>query len=214
MKIFSLITILFMTTTLANAQSWVGLGVGGNQSSVYYKSSDGLKDKSIKGVPAAYVSVYYQLDLAKNGNGLSSRNLPSNLINTEFGFKRAMARDSDSNTLSKWTMDYFSTYLGYRHVFVSKSQVNPYFGIGMSADILLSGVQQIGFEQYDLKDDLSHLNMGVSAEGGLNYIISQEVLGILNISYNQGLTNLEKNEQKSRLSGIKIGISLMFKLNK
>jgi hypothetical protein len=119
-------------------------------------------------------------------------------------------RDSDSNTLKKWTMDYFLGLVGVRHIIRTDKKIAPFVGAAISMDWLLSGVQQIGFEQYDLMNELGKFNLGVVAEGGLKYSINYDVLGTLGLSYNYGLSDLEQNDQQSRLSGFRIGVSFHF----
>jgi hypothetical protein len=191
-------------------QSWVGMDAGGHQSNVYYENSAGDQDKSIKGVPATYASIYYMHELVSSGNSKKLYDMPDYLLTVEIGYKRAQSRDSDSNLLNRWTMDYFSTSVGVRHIVSTKKKIAPFIGAAISMDRLLSGVQQIGFEQYDLTDELSIFNLGLVGEGGLKYSINHDVLGTFGISYTYGLSDIEPDEEKGRLSGFKVGVGIHF----
>jgi len=194
-------------------QSWVGLGVGANQSNVYFENSMGEQDETIKGIPSSYVSLYYMHELGSSKKTKKLYDMPDYLMAIEIGYKRAQSRDSDSNTLNKWTMDYFSSTIGVRHIVSTEKKIAPFVGVGISMDWLLSGVQQIGFEQYDLTNELEKFNLGVVGEGGVKYSINHDVLGTLGVSYTYGLSDLEQNDQKSKLSGLKIGVGIHFLIN-
>jgi len=196
------------------AQSWVGIDVGVNQSNVYYENSNGEQDKMIKGVPASYASLYYMHELGNTKKSKKLYDMPDYLLTVEIGYKRAQSRDSDSNLLNKWTMDYFSSSIGVRHIVSTKKKIAPFIGAAFSMDWLLSGVQQIGFEQYDLTTELSQLNLGIVGEGGLKYSINHDVLGTFGVSYTYGISDLEQNEQRSRLSGFKVGVGIHFLISK
>ena len=213
MKRLTIMAVFIMTAKVMCAQGWAGIGIGTHQSNVYYENSNGDQDKSIKGVPASYVSLYYMHDFVSGGKQKKLYDMPDYLLVVEMGYKKAETRDSDSQTLSKWMMDYFSSALGVRHIISTGKRVAPFVGVAFSMDMLLSGVQQIGFEQYDLTEELEKQNFGIVGEGGVKYSINHDVLGTLRISYMQGLSNLEKSSQLSRLSGLKVGVGIHFLIN-
>lgn len=205
--------LIVLASYSANAQTWFGLGAGGNQAFNYFENSEGVKNETIQGVPGAYVSFYFQAQLPKTRKDPRIQ-LPTALMHFELSYKKSVMEDKSQALINRWSLDYLSFSAGYRYVFTSKKVISPFLGAGVTADWLLNGVQQRGFEQYNLKNDLNDLNLGIYPEVGVSYTISYQVLGTLGMSYMHGISNLESNGQTSRLSGLRLGVSAFFKLSK
>lgn len=209
MKNFCLLFCLIVGTT-AHAQYWVGLGAGGNQNMIKYLDDEGVRDKGIQGVPSVYVSAFVQRALGSPKAYYQAAYI--NAIVTEWGYKRGVVKNNNSSELDRTTLDNLSTTITFRHMRHSKSLVNLYFGGGVFADYLISGVQERGFEQFDLTEDFKKLNFGLVADAGITYWMSHEVYGTLGLSYAKGLRNLEKGDQTLHINNIKIGIAVFFQL--
>ncbi len=205
-----MILILAFIGSFSYGQGWAGLGIGGHLTNVSFTNQQGVKDDRIKGVPSAYASFYFQLDL---GGPKKNTDAKGALI-FEAGYKRGSSKNKESTILEKWVMDFLSGSIQYRYLPGSKRSVNPYFEAGLFGDYLMAGVQQSGIEQYDLTEDIKNFNVGLIGGAGLSYFISSEAYGTLGLSYQRGLSNLEKGNQTAHISGFKLGVSLFFKIDK
>jgi len=195
--------------TLADAQAWVGIGLGGHLNDVSFFNSSGVKDERIQGILSTYFSFYLAHDLGQRRGPDISRNT----LFFQAGYKKGVSRNKESSVLEKWTIDNLSTSLTFRRMIQSRRLVNPYLGAGLGVDLITGAAQQEGFEQYDLTDDLKRVNVSAIAEAGLTYFISHDIYGTLGASYLHGLTNLEKNPaQTAHVHGWKVGIDIFFQL--
>lgn len=192
------------------SRDWVGLGLGVNQSNLSFKNSAGEQDESIKGVSAFYASFFYSYALGKKKRKTSLYDMPGNLLMVEIGYKRSQLQDSDNPTLKEWDLSHLSSSIGFRHKPRARNRVAPYLGMGLVLDYLLSSVQHLGIQRYDIKDELKDINLGIMGETGLYYSINYDVIGTLGLSYTHGLSDLESGLQQSNLSGIKIGLGVHF----
>lgn len=212
-KAILLILLLAVTSTGYSqrySRDWVGLGLGVNQSNLNFKNSAGEQDESIKGVSAFYASFFYSYALGKKKRKTTLYDMPGNLLMVEIGYKRSQLQDSDNPTIKEWNLSHLSSSIGFRHKPRARNRVAPYFGLGLVMDYLLSSVQHLGVQQFDVKDELKDINLGIMGETGLYYSINYDVIGTLGLSYTHGLSDLESGLQQSNLSSIKIGLGIHF----
>lgn len=202
--------ILLFSLHRTNAQRWVGVGIGANQSQLQYTNSLGIKDENLRGLPGVNASFFFLQRVSKKK---AKRFPPKTILSTEFGYKSIKIKDTKSSLLSTWSLQYLTGNIILRKHINSKHAVNAFYGGGLALDYLLSGSQTEGFEQFDLTEDLKRSNTSLTAEFGITYFQSHDSFSELKFSYLRGLSNLEKsNDQKALLSAFKISGSVFFEL--
>ncbi|MGL1886613.1 MAG: PorT family protein [Reichenbachiella sp.] len=203
--------LLFAFITLeANSQVSVGLGLGGNTTNARYKNGEGKLNANLNGMPGAYFSGVVQFNLGHEGSYFKNKRMNAFVLGV--GYKKGQIKDKESAILKTWQLDYIASELLFRHYIKSKKKVNPYFGGGLFADYVISGIQQEGMVQYDLTQDIKSINFGLEAEIGIDYWISHEAFGTLGFAYCHGLSNLEMSDESLKIHTFKIGIAIFFSL--
>jgi len=198
-----------------SAQTWLGVGFGSHVSNPYFKNSEGIENTGLKGSSSFYASGFYMKNLSTKSNIRAKREInryPRNVIFAEFGYKRSSFQDEQTNLQSEWNLDFASSAVGFLHHFKSKGLFGPYVGISAVADLLTRSTQTIGFQEFDIKDELAPLNVGVAPMFGIYYRANHDVMAYLNGSYTAGISNLEDEGQTSRIGGLKLGLSILFKI--
>lgn len=188
----------------------IGFGLGTTIQNLSYTNSDGVKADQLTGLPAAAISFSYLHTLKTK-----SKAAFSNSIMAQLGYKGGHLKDEGSHLLTTWSMNFLSASANFISQHNSKKRANPFFGVGIVNDVLISGTQNRGFEQYDLTDDLKVLNVGAKIFTGLSYKISNEANCSLELNYMRGFRNMEKSaDQSALLHAWQLTATLYFQLKK
>ncbi len=209
MKLILTLALLILWGCSHGQRSWIGLSIGANHSQLRYRDSDGNLDKNLKGLPVGTASILFQRELRDNTKSSGYHN--SSLFSTELGYKTNKIKDKSSTLLTTWSLQYLSGNILFIKRENSRNTVNPYYGGGVAFDWMVNGKQNLGFEEYNLSEDLNAFNLSLVGEFGLTYFISLDAMGSLGLSYSRGLSNLEKgpNEQ-ALLHAIKLTLTVFF----
>jgi len=190
-------------------KTWVGFSIGANHSQLRYKNTKGVLDENLKGIPGGTASIFLQTQVFDKKK--SARYPAATLLSTEIGYKSTKIKDKASTILTTWSLHYLTANLTLRRKANSKKKVNPFYGGGLVADWFASGTQNLGFEQYDLKEELQPLNFSITAEAGLTYFVGDDSFGTLGLSYLRGISNLETSpDEQALLHSIKISMAIFF----
>ncbi|NBP67939.1 MAG: hypothetical protein EBU52_04275, partial [Cytophagia bacterium] len=154
---------VWMVSTVAMAQQ-IGFGLGTTIQNLSYTNSDGVKADQLTGLPAAAISFSYLY-------ALKTKSAFANSMLAQLGYKGGHLKDEGSHLLTTWSMNFLSASAGFVSHHNSKRKTNPFFGAAIVTDVLISGTQNRGFEQYDLTDDLKILNLSAKIFTGLSYKI-------------------------------------------
>jgi len=196
---------------LAFSQSSVGLSIGGTFGQLKFENSEGVVDENLIGVPGAAASAYYFFDL---GGVVTSASSGQNLLGVELGYKSSKFKDKASSQLTTWELQYITSRLLFRRITNSTNKARLFFGGGLAMDYLYGGTQNQGFSQFEITDALNALNVSLSAETGLTYIISSDTYATLRLGYLRGISNLEKDSsQQAFVHGFKLSMAIFFHLN-
>ena len=210
MKIYRFLLILFLIATFydSQAQNWFGLSIGVNQSSLDFRNSSGQKNEDLKGVPGFTASTHFIFPLSTIKNlSLSG----ATVLNTELMYKSSNIVDKGSSQQSTWALGHLGSSITLRKHFSSQSSLIPFYEIGAAYDYLLSGNQTIGFEQFNVKENLNPSNFSVQGGFGLLYNISYEANASLLLGYVHGLSDIEKEAlQSAKLNGLRASIAIYF----
>lgn len=200
---------LILLSFLGNGQHAVGFSLGGNFSSVNYKNSNGVSDKSLKGLPGIISTFNYRYNI-----GYKVRRKSVHQIGIDTGYKSSKFEDKESSLFTTWNMQFISTAIAYRYYPYYRKKTGFFFGGGIVYDFLLSGTQTQGFSQFDISKDLAPSNLSVNIETGIKYNISYDASTTLTIGYLRGLTNIEKDlSQQAFIHSFKIAASVFFRIN-
>ncbi|MEM7297377.1 MAG: hypothetical protein AAF391_03825 [Bacteroidota bacterium] len=204
------VILLFFPGLLAGQQR-LGFGIGTTQSFLRFSSDTGSATNDLVGTPGVTASVFYQINLSSYKGARGSK--PGNYVSLEAGIKSSKLKDKQSTIATTWDIRYISGTLTYRRQKNSKGKVGPFYGAGLVYDVLLSGTQNRGVEQFNLKNELNSVNLGATVEAGLRYYVSSESVTTVRISYVRGFSNLEKDSgQSAYLDTIRLSIAMFFDL--
>lgn len=187
--------LLIVTPVVAYSQQ-LGFNLGTNLQNLAYENSSGVKSAQLIGLPAATISFSYLHNLPGKGKSKGSWN---NYLIAEVGYKGGQLKDKGSHLLTTWSMNFLSGSLNFVSQLNTKRKANPFFGAGIVSDLLISGTQNRGFEQYDLTNDLKSVNMSAKIFTGLLYHISDEASCAIQVNYLRGLLNIEKSQGQPAL---------------
>jgi hypothetical protein len=190
-----LIIFLAVVPTIGFTQQ-VGFSLGTNMQNLAYTNSAGVKSEQLVGLPAASISFSYMQRLQKKSR---SKALQNNYLVLQAGYKTGQLKDKGSHLLTTWSMNFISGSLNFVSQHNTKRKTNPFYGAGVVNDLLISGTQNRGFEQYDLTNDLKSFNLSAKIFTGLSYRISDEANCSLELNYLRGLRNIEKSQGQSAL---------------
>lgn len=198
---------LVLLTYKIQAQTALGFGAGGNFSQVSFKNSSGTKDKSLRGLPGITATVLYHQNLTSP----VVRKKIRHVLGMEAGYKSAKFEDKENSLLTTWQMQYITTDLSYYFFPDYTTKVGWYLGGGPTFDMLISGTQTQGFNQFNITKDLAKFNISIGIESGINYRISKEAYTSIRVAYLRGLNNLEKDpNQHSYIHSFRITALVFF----
>lgn len=191
-----LLFFFLLTSPIIGCAQHLGFSLGTNVQNLSYTNSDGVKSEQLVGLPAAVISFSY---LHTFNAKSKSKTIFNNSIALQLGYKGGQLKDKGSHLLTTWSMNFLSGSLNFVSQYGTKRKTNPFYGVGIVNDLLISGTQNRGFEQYDLTNDLKALNLSAKIFTGLSYRISDEASCSLELNYLHGLRNIERNQKQSAL---------------
>jgi hypothetical protein len=186
----NLVAVLLCLSLPVSAQTWCGLGASGNLGTITYQNSQFEKHENLKGYPGAAISFLYLTRIP--GTLPQKAYAPNDLLTTEVGYKSTHIKD-ESTHLTTWSFNYLTGSIGARHYHKPKEVMNFYFGGGIVADLLLTGTQLNPSGQYDLTRDIRRVNIGVAADVGVHYRVTEDNFCSIGIGYQRGIRSVEKD---------------------
>ncbi len=204
-----ILAIGLLTSSISTySQNWIGLSIGGNQTFIEFQNTSGQASNELKGIPGITATSHFQIPLSKINN-LSLKG--ASIVNLEVGYKSTKIIDGGSSQQASWSLNQLTSGATLRRHLKSNSELIPFYELGLSLDYMLRGTQTLGFEQFDLKENLLSTNLSIQSGLGLQYEISYDANATLLLGYLHGISDIEKDaDQQARLNGLRISIGIYF----
>ena len=187
-KLFTILTVIALTTTTSLAQAQFGATAGLNMANV---SGDDDMEGDMKMGMHVGVSASFELSDAMT--------LKTGALYSMKGMQESL----DGETL-KFNLDYIEIPVNLSFAVSDQMSLmaGPYIGLLMSAKVMYDGD-----ELFDLKDDMRAMDFGINIEAGFAVT---EVISI-NAGYQMGLTSLDEDgDGDAKNSNILIGMTYSF----
>lgn len=192
--------------------NWIGLRAGFDTALPKFVDSNGQKDEGLKGKTGFLASILFQRDWGQKPGYF--RAVKTYSLMTKLGYKKINMSSFDNGILSNWTMNYVSSSATFRYYRkYSESSINPFAGVGLGLDYLLSGVDQYDLTFYDLTDFMKRTNIGVVIEAGVTYPLTNKAYGSVELAYIHNINNLSLDDQQEmNVSTLELTVTLLFAL--
>jgi hypothetical protein len=175
-------------------QDWIGVSAGANLCAISYQNSSFEKYQNLQGSSGAFFTLFRQTRVSGTPGHKSST-----LLTTELGYKSNALKDISNQYLTTWGFHYITAAIGGRYYHKSPTILNPYYGAGVVADLLLAARQMSVFPQDDLTKAVRRINVGITADVGLFYELTEDTFCTFGLGYTRGFRNVEKNRDRYTL---------------
>ena len=202
-KTFFILGILMMSGIAVMAQS--GLTIEGTQliSSYKFKDSNANKDKSYIPVVAGGYSIGYLHD---TGNGL--------VIHPRIGMRSGGATMMHEGSNYLWETQYVDLKVGLGYS-MDMGRFSPYATLSPYFAVLLKGNQVLNNQNYDLvkTGSMKSTDFGFFFSPGVKTALNDLISAYLEVSYFQGLSNIDTDVNGQKAVNIGAGATLGLTFN-
>lgn len=206
---------VLLTSNLLFAQS--GLRVGG---SFNFASSTLLNRTNAYNEAGLDFDFKFKSSIGGNINFLYSLNSHWSIIASAGYLQRgAIFANPETNYLPRYRFSYLDLSLGTAYHFQPDKKLAPFVSASVSQHNLLKASLKNGFEETDVKSNISNTDIGLLLAFGTNYKFSEKHALQFSIFYNQGFINVfngmySKNGLMAYNSIFGFGLGYTFDMNK
>lgn len=198
---FLLLSLFLLMVSGLSAQSFLSFDVGQQYTTFRFIDSNGSQDKEYSAVYSGAYSAGYRY-AASSGF----------LFRGSLGLNNAGATKVYDAMNYSWELKYATLRLGAGWMF-GKGSLRPYFSVAPYYARLLSAVQVLNNEEFDIlaSKSIADDDFGIEILPGVQYSVSSKLSVYAEFNYRMGLQNLDTDEgqtSNNRAAGASLGVAL------